>query len=370
MAITWLLCDIKTGNVWEELPLTASVDLERTIGAKTSLGVTLAIHSASCPADWVQLLDARRAMIVAVDVDKSAGVDHPIAGYYIANDQAGQPTASFTLSSLEGLLDEVNIRDHEFLAGTDDEGVAAGVLVSDVLVPSFGFLLDVTPTGKTADHSYAFTEDRSVGSALNDLMAAEGGPEWTIRLAWDDASRRNRIVKTIQIGPRIGSVLPSVVIENKHLESRLRNRSSARGDRATYVIATSEGSGDSRPMSAAYVDQNALDAGIPQWETRFSVTGIDNDAALDRIAASGLSRRRFGLTTWEMELGTAKLGCPRVGRDFDAGDTLTIDSGPMFDDPSEWHAAARIIGWRARIVGGNLSTVTPVFWQAPEEGAI
>lgn len=358
--IVWYLCDLKTGSVITDLPLRSTGEIERTVGTVTSLGVELDVHDPSCPANWAYLIDPMRAMLVLCDDDQ------PLVGYTIDQDEAGEPAVRLTLSSLEGVLDAVYVRTHDFYQDKDDEADAAAALLSDVVVPSFGFELAVTPTGQSADHSYLLEEDRTVGAALSELMAAAGGPEWTVRLGWAD-SKHQRIIKTIRIGPRVGSVVSGTIFENHHLIHRLRRRAFAHGNRAIYVLATSDGSGIDRPSSAPYVDQDSLDRGIPQWEARVSVPAIDDDAQLDRIAVAALSRRRQGLTTWEMELALSEPGCPRVGRDFDAGDTVQIQSDPMAHDPITWYGQARVIGWRASIAGRQFSTVTPIFWEPTSE---
>jgi hypothetical protein len=360
VSITWYLCDLKTGALVTDLPLSVNGSIEKSIGESSSLGVTMAIHSDACPGNWATLVDPMRAMFILDD-----GVN-PVQGYYVNDDTMGEPTASFTLTSLEGLLNEVYCRSHDFY--TDDSTVIE-TLLSDVIVPSFGFELDITSTGKPeadwVDRSYAFEEDRTVGDAVGDLSKARGGPEWTIRLRWEDATRR-RIIKTIVVGPKVGSTIESVVVENIHLNKRIRKGNYSRGNRATHVIATGDGSGEGRLMSAAHVDGEALDAGVPQWEVRIGTAGDLSDEQLEGIAFAGLLRRRNGVRTWEMELALSS-GAPRPGRDFDAGDTITIDSEPTPDDPEEWRGPARVIGWRADMAGDDFRTVTPVFYEQPEE---
>jgi hypothetical protein len=183
----------------------------------------------------------------------------------------------------------------------------------------------------------------------------------------DDTNRR--VIKTIVVGPRIGADALSVVVENGHLAQdgyRTRTGSYSRGGRATYVIATGDGSGGERSMSAAHVDGDALDAGVIQWEVRLPTTGVVDDSQLDRIGYAGLLRRRKGVRTWEMELAITA-GAPRPGSDFNAGDRITIDSGPLPDDPSVWRGPARVIGWRAKVEGRDFTTVSPVFYEEPEE---
>jgi hypothetical protein len=362
MAITWYVCDLKTGTVLNSLPLRPTGDVERTVGASSTLGVTLDVHDERCPDGWETLLDKRRTML-ALDDDK-----YPLVGYVIDKYTPGEASLQITLKSLESIPESSFCRTHDFTEGVDDEADVAATLLSDLVVPSWGFELQVTQTGKTADHSYAYEEDRTVASALSDLMNAEGGPEWTIRLRWETPAQR-RLIKTIHIGPKIGSVLPSTIIDNKHIESRKRTVSAAGDDLAVHVVATSDGSGPDRPMSDPFVDQAALDAGIPQWEARVNVTGVDDLEQLNRVAGAGLRKRWNGVTTWDVVLASSEVGCPRVGRDFDSGDTVTLNSGPTRDDPASWDGMARIIGWRATVAESSIRTIIPVFWEDREVGA-
>lgn len=364
MVVTWYLCDLKTGRVIDELPLKVSADLESTVSTPTTLGATLDVHDEMLVGkDWVTLIDPMRAMIVPVVDDFPLGV-----AYVIDADSAGAPSATMNLTSIETILDAVNVRTHDFSLDVDDEADAAATLITDVIADSFGFELDVTHTGQTGDHSYAFEEDRTVGSAVNDLASADGGPEWTMRVTWAD-EKHNRFIKTVQIAKQIGATVPSVTFEDVHLDSRTRNRSYARGNRATYVIATGDGSGPERPMSAPAVDGDALDAGVPQWEVRIAKTAVDDIDQLNRLAVAGLERRWSGIQTWEMRLALKKPGCPVPGRDFNAGDMVDVQTGPQEHDPATWYGPARVIGWRATIAGRQLVTVTPVFFEPKEDAA-
>lgn len=369
MAVTWVLCDLPTGGVIEELPLKVAADLSSTVSSATTVGVTLDIHDESCPTNWASLIDPMRAMLVPVDDGHPLGV-----AYVIDADSYGDPSGTMTLNSIESILEAVYVRTYDFTEGVDDEATVAGTLLSDIIaaplsVPgSFGFELDVTPTGISRDHSYAYEEDRTVGQCLTDLGAAQGGPEWTMRVRWED-DKHQRVIKTIQVAARIGVETASVIFEDVHMVSRIRNRSYARGNRAVHVIATGDGSGPDRPMSSPAVDVDALDTGVPQWEARLQTTGVDDQGQLDRIAAAGLQRRWQGVKTMEMQLALTAPGCPRPGRDFNAGDPVRIESGPQLNDPVPWIGPARVIGWRASVAGRKLTSVTPVFYEEPEEGS-
>lgn len=362
MTLTWYVCDLKTGVVLNTLPLHVDGQIERTVGAASTLGVKLDIHDDRCPPAWEAALDPRRTMLVLDDDG------YPLVGYFIEKYIPGTPDLPMTLRSLEAIPESSFCHTHDFSEGVDDEANVAGTLLADEVAPGWGFELAITPTGKSADHSYAWEEDRTVASALSDLMDADGGPEWTIRLRWDSPAQR-RIIKTIQIGPRIGADLPGTVIDDRHIESRTRTVSAAGDDMAVHVIATSDGSGPDRPMSDEYVDQDALNAGVPPWQARVHVTGVDDPDQLNRIAESELRKRWSGITTWDVVLASSEPGCPRVGRDFDAGDTPTADLGPTEHDPASWRGPARLIGWRAEVAEQELRTITPVLWQDREVGA-
>ena len=364
MTLSWRVCDLKTGDVIDELPLRVG-DLSRTISTKTTSSATLDPADPACPPYWANLLDGMRTMLVPVD----DGL--PLGGWIIDTANVGDPSVPFGISSLEACADYVFCRDHDFYEGTDDEALALAALFADVIVPSFGFTLDVTPTGRTADHSYSWYEDRTVASAAAELASAEGGPEWTTRVAWEDGTQR-RIVKTIQIGPKVGQTSPAVVFDDSHLASRVRRRSWT--NRATHVVATGDGAGESRPMSPPVVDQAALDAGVPQWEARVPAATVDK-TDLPRVAENALLRRRYGTQTWDATLATAEKGAPRLGFDFDAGDTVSVEFDPrilptgVVLDPASWHGTARVLGWRAQLTARTISQVTPVFWNPDDQEA-
>lgn len=382
MALSWVVCQIASGDQVDVLPLTVSGDVERTVGAPSSLSASLAVTDEKCPPNWVHLLDGKRHMIVLDDDGQ------PLVGYRIGQYETGSPEVPIPLRSLESALDAVNVWTHEFwqrdieIGGSEpgtDEAEVAAIILRDVLAAplttpgSWGFTLDVTPTGRTADHTYAAEEDRTVLSVLNELMAAEGGPEWTIRYSWSDDVPR-RLIKTIHIAPIIGSTIESTVIESHHLASRKRKVSFEGDNLATHVIAVSDGSGLDRPTSDPFVDQDALDAGVPRVEARIHVSGVDDTGLLNRVGEAGLRRRWDGLTTWDLTLAATAVGCPRVGRDFDAGDTVPVQIDPVIltdgrvVDPGSWYGMARIIGWRAQIGDGIFKTVTPVFWEDRDLG--
>lgn len=360
--LTWTLHDLRSGILLDELPLTPSGDIEATFGAPTSLDVTLDLADDACPPNWESLIDPRRVMIVVCD-DK-----WPLIGYVVSTPQVAGSTATYGLQSLEACADRVFVGDHEFTEGVDDEADVLATLWQEDLVDGFGFDLDITTTGKSADHSYYDAEDRSVLSASQALMQADDGPEWRIVLSWADQTH-NRIVKTVEIAPRVGDDQAEAIFDDKVVTARTRRVDYGPDSGAVIVRAVADGSGSNRPMSADHVDQDAIDHGVPPWEARVSVTGIDDDTPggpLDRAAISALKRMRLGATTWDIEADAMEPACPRVGRSFTPGDTVQMDLGPTEWDPASWKGPARLQGYRATVQENTITTITPVLWVDPE----
>lgn len=356
MGLLWFLADLKSGDVIDELPLRAS-NIERAVSSKKTCQVSLDVADNSCPPNWSDLIDGTRAMIVPVYDDV------PLAGFIIDGAEPGGETVGFTLATLESCLDYWFCGTYDFYEGTDDEATALATLLLDGFADSFGFVVDVTPTGRTADHSYSEYEDRTLASAAQEMASAKGGPEWTTRIRWADGTHR-RFVKTIEIGPQVGRLIPSTLFENQHTTGRVRRRSWT--NRAVDVRATGDGAGESRPMSPAVVDQAALDAGVPRWQARVAAPTVSDDD-LTLVAEQSLINRRYGTGMWETTLVAVEAGAPSVGADFDAGDTVTVAFDRTRWDPATWHGTARVVGWRADIAGRTLTKVTPVFWNPDEE---
>lgn len=350
--LTWYVADLKTGGFLEEVPFKAT-GLERTIGQKSTCSVTLDVPDASTMPGWDRIMDPRRCLIVPVEDDV------PLAGYIITDAIPGDETVPFTLASIEAIPEHANVTTLDFFEGDVDESEVARQLLAAKVAPGWGFELEVTPVGKSADHSYSHYEDRSVASALADLSAQAGGPEWVTRIRWEDDTHR-RFIKTIEIGPQVGRDLASTVFENHYLQTRRRPRSWQK--LGVRVIATGDGAGESRPMSDTIVDDVAIAAGVPPWELRIPASSIDEVAGLNRVAVTAGARYRYGTGRWELEIAQTTEGAPRLIRDYDVGDTVTLALDATPYDTASFHGPVRVIGWRASIESGVLTQVTPVFW--------
>ncbi len=366
MTLTWYVADLKTGNFVNKVPFRTD-NLERTIGARSVVTVSLDLKDPDVPPGWDQVLDPRRSLIVPVDGDT------PLAGYVIeSGDRVGDPTTVLTLVSLEAIPERFYCCDGDYYGETtersfteaDDEANVAAWLLAEAVIEC-GFELSVTSTGKGGDHTYSRYEDRTVASALADLGAQEGGVEWVTRIRWADQTHR-RFIKTLEIGPKVGRDMTETVFRNKHLAVRTRERSWAKlGVRTT---ATGDGVGDTRPMSKPVVDQAAIDAGVPAWQLRVPAPSIDDPAGLDRVAAAAGARYRNGTGTWSLTIAQTEKWAPRIVSGYDVGDRVQIALDPTSLDPASWYGTARVVGWRATVVDRVITRATPVMWN-PEEDA-
>lgn len=359
--LTWLLCDLVTGQVLTELPLVADETVKCRIASVEQTTFRLPVTDDACPTNWYDLLAFGRVMVV-VTVD-----DHPTQGWFVESGVIGEATVPLTGKTLECCAERTNVPDYD--AGADDDAQAAAQLCAP-LAAGFGFTITWTPVGRQTGAWYSADEDRSILDALNELMAAPGGPEWRVKLTWADETRR-RIVKTIEIGLRIGRRREHAVFGRDAegegvVESYTRTHSYAAGKGATVVIGVEDGSGNARPMTAPQIS-DLIAQGWPRWEERRTFTGIGEDPTLDPDtelldkAAGTLTTREHGGSTWTV-VGTD--AAPRPGRDYDLGDEITIDIAPDPPiDPVGGRVQVRVIGWELDTLSGQN---TPILWEASD----
>lgn len=354
MDVTYLLCDILTGRVLTELPLTADETIKRMIARVETQTFNLPVLDDRCPNDWASLLIDGKSMIV-LTLDNA-----PTQGWVVDDHEVGDVIVPITALTLENCLARTNVPELEAY-GMDMSAVAAALVAE--LVPRFGFTIDYELCGKTAEEDYSTLEDRNVLEAINALMTADGGPEWRTRITWADDNQR-AIAKSIEIRPKIGIDRPDAIFDldakgRGTIETYRRRSSFAAGKGATMLIGTSEGSGASRPMTDPVVSP-LVSAGWPVWEERKNFTGlgsgeVDEDTELNsRTAALSVQRER-GTTTWTV---TGSEHAPVPGRDFTEGDTVHIDVAPQGKlDPLGGTAAVRALGWELSPKSGRGSVI-------------
>ena len=362
--VQWLGCDLVTGRIVEELPdLRPSGGISAVLGAYTSASFGLPIPLAgygAAPRNWEGATEPGRSMIVAV----LGGV--PVwAGVVLTRRGGTEATAELACVSLDGYLDRRYVRDHEFVGV--DEALIAASLVDDANIEGIGLIVDAPPTGTLRDRTYADQDDKTVYSALRELMGVIDGPEWTVALDWMDATQTT-VAAFVRVRKRIGhaSAAPNAVFATGTANAVVSSRgvSDARyaygedytaGKGANHIVATSSGEGDSRPQSTPARDEALFAAGWPRWEHRFTPSSsITTTSVLDAHAEQALALMSRGARTLTI---TARADAyPVLGTDWSIGDDIGYElTGHRH--PTGLTGVARAIGWDLDPEAGTVSPI-------------
>jgi hypothetical protein len=359
MEARWYGCEIISGGVIEELPVEPQGSLGSRLGAYSSAAVNIPIPKA--PAGWVEACEPGRTMLV-LDLDYGDGPALVWGGLVLEELDGTVATAQRGLVTLEGYLDRRYVGNHTWVGA--DESVIVSGLVGDAQTEGIGFTLDLPAAGTTRDRTYLNKDNKTVYSALRELMGVIGGPEWTVELAWN--ADHSAVVKTFKLRPRIGTGVdpPAAVFQSagESSASYTYRLSWGAGDGANHVVAYSSGEGDDQPFSSPARDEAGLASGFPRFEHRFQPsTSITNVSTLDGHAERALEIMRAGARAFTV---SARLGAyPRLGVDWRLGDDVGMD---LYGHrhPTGIVATRRCIGWDLDL---RAETVAPVLLVPGEE---
>ncbi|MEU1293066.1 hypothetical protein ABZ439_11630 [Streptomyces sp. NPDC005840] len=356
VVLAWYGCDVRTGGIIEELPaLTPTGALSSRLGSSTSTSFSLAL--AGAPRGWEAATDQGRTMLVGVDT----ATDIPVwAGIVLTREGGSAPTVSLQAATPEAYFDRRY--SGAVTAFQQDQGAIIASALGPVLVQGPAFVLDNPGTGRLADYTVADGDDRTALSVLQELMGVDGGPEWTVDVAWADASRSG-FVLPVRVRSQIGTQAPQpegVFDFPGSVSSYTLSESYEQGKGATAVIARGEGEGDARLTSALQV--GAVEAaGWPRWEHRFTpASGVTDPAQLTAAAVKSVGLMQTGAQVWQIEAVASE--APRVGRDWALGDTvrLAVESSPRH--PAGIEAIARAWAWE---LDPGADRVRPILVQEP-----
>lgn len=347
--ISWFGCDFMTGEIIAELPsLRLSGSLDRRLGEYTSATFDLLLDKA--PSNWWAATQPGRAMIVGV-WDGAPGW----AGYIPPRTRGSSSTVSITASTIEAYLDR---RFTGTLAYTQtDEALIAGALLGVVQGGLSCLDVDAPITGTPRDRTYADSDDKTVYSALTELMGVEGGPEWTIDPVWNSGRTGFRLLARVRkkIGvqdasPQAVFSMPGPVTEYAAAESY------EDGKGATRVLATGNGEGDQgRATSDLY--QSPL-PGWPVYEYRFSPSSsITSKTVLNGHASQAITELAGGTTSWTMTARASR--APHLGTEWSLGDNvrLSVAKGISPGHPEGVDVVARALGWSLDPAADTISPI-------------
>ncbi|MEU7044927.1 hypothetical protein AB0A77_28265 [Streptomyces varsoviensis] len=338
--LAWFGCDLKTGGIIEDLrALRPTGAISRKLGASTTSSFELTL--AGAPADWEAATDEGRTMLVAVDTV----TDLPLwAGIVLTREGGSSGTVQIGAATPETYLDRRYTADQVLIQRDGADVITA--LMTAPLTAGPRFVMDAPPLGRRFDFQAQDGDDRTVLSAMQELMGMAGGPEWTVDVAWADPSHTG-FVLPVRVRTAIGaqSAQPEGTFDFPGcVSSYTLHESYEAGKGATVVQARGEGEGVGRLTSAVYSVDDLLRGGWPRWIYRFTpATGITDPAQLNAHAASALAGMKTGTRTWSVEAVASR--APRLGRDWALGDTvrIAVDHSPRH--PRGADVVARAWSW-------------------------
>lgn len=338
--LDWYACDVRSGTIIEELQsLTPTQPLTRRLGAATTTSFTLNLNGA--PRDWQACTEKGRTLLVAVD----PVTDTPLWSGIVLTRNGG----SSTFLQLGAVTPEAYL-DRRYTVDTNliqqDQATVVTTLMTAPLSAGPNFAMDAPATGTLMDWEMLNQDDRTVLSSLGEVMALDGGPEWTIDVAWAD-STKSGFVLPVRVRPKIGLQLeapeavfdfPGCIADYDLAESY----ESGRG--ATVVTARGEGEGTTRLTSADQIATDLEAGGWPRYVYRFTpASGITDPDHLNAHARAAGALMRDGSAVWSVEAVASR--SPRLGRDWALGDTvrIAVETSPRHPDGAD--VVARAWAW-------------------------
>jgi len=365
VTLEWVATEARTGRVIVDLPDLSVSRVAAVLGSYTSASATLPLPTA--PESWLRATLPAATVLVLLD----DGI--PVWGGRIGKRvRSSGDEVSLSLSTLEAWLDSVFIRDHLIYAGTGQNAIVADLFtryVIDGVLPGLPLRVSGGTGGTARDREYTDAQDKSILSALSELSAVQGGPEWTI--GWEHQSNPERYTPVLYVGDRTGSDPPAGLAPAATFEmpgavtfaELTEDWSTGKG--ATDVTATSTAVADVRPQSP---HQTSADTDRPRVEHRFTPsTSITEIPTLTAHAARVLADMADGARALSLEAVLAD--APRLGSVWAIGDTVGyviggLDSAgretvPAF--PGGLSGSARVIGWEMTLpAAGVVGAVAPV----------
>ncbi|MCD2461983.1 hypothetical protein MBT42_00220 [Streptomyces sp. MBT42] len=338
--LDWFGCDLRTGQIIEDLrSLKPSGPLTKRLGAATSTSFDLGISGAG--QDWLSATDPGRSLLVAVD----RLTDQPLwAGMVLTREAGSSWTATLGATTPEAYLDRRYTGNVSQIQ--QDQAAVLTALMAAPLTQGPPFVMDAPATGVPMDYMALDGDDRTVLSALQEVMGQEGGPEWTVDVAWSDATHSG-FVLPVRVRRAIGlqPSAPEAVFDFPGCISTYSLAESyENGKGATAVVARGEGEGAARLSSGSQVATDIEAAGWPRYVHRYTpASGLTDPTQLTAHAVKALALMRTGARVWSVEAVASQ--APRLGRDWGIGDSIrvAVDSSPRHPGGAE--IVARAWSW-------------------------
>jgi hypothetical protein len=343
MGLSWLSTEARTGRILADLPLLAVQGaVKQTIGRYESITATLPINQKDAPPDWLRATKKNAAHIILTeDNPNDAAHGTPLIGYRInRRTRTHEDFITLDLMTIESYFDRRYIRGKTYTA-TGQNDIIADLINSYVLEGAGGLpgipvrVQYVTAgTGALRDHTYADQDNKTVYSAMQDIMGVIGGAEWTT--GWEWQSNPERLTPVAYVGDRIGSAAgalgPAATFEfpSKYGTGFELIEDYSVGAGANDAMAYSTGQGTSVNQSP---HSTQFDVDMPTVEYRWTPsTTISDVTTLTTYAQNAVSTMFAGSTALSMSVFVD--GAPKFGADWFLGDDIGYVLGGIVPDPT------------------------------------
>lgn len=382
MGYQWVATELLTGvQICDLNDLVLQQDLADTIGRYEVATVSLPLPTA--PPAWQRAVMEGATSYWLLEDNPAGGAPLILWGGYITQTVLDQTdAATITLSTYPGYFDQRFTGTRSYT--NEDQNLIVEDLIMNCVAagPNGGIPITVQivgGAGQTRTQAYADQDDKTVYSALQDMMNWQRGPEWWVGGVWD-----GQLIKPVlYVGSQLGtaSTIPNAVFDLPgNLQAAQLTRAFSQGKGANSVMAYSSGQGTSRPQSTV---QNFADPDRPTFEYRWTPsTSILDVDTLNGYAQQALTNMQTGSKSLTASATADQPGTPAYMVDWVLGDDVgylvggplqTSDkfTGNLTDQfgvpnyygnvpafPDGLTGVARAIGMRITL--DNTRTITPV----------
>ena len=365
---SWVAADARTGVVLADLPGLECTSVKRSLTRYESATATLPLPTA--PENWLIATRHGGANLILL----SDGV--PIWGGMVTlRTRDLTDSVSLSLATIESYLDRHYMGDITYAATGQNSMVSDWFARFVTIGPRggvpFRIAFSTAGVGALRDRAYLRADRKTVYSALTELSAVLGGPEWTVE--WEHQSAPERYTPVFYVGDRVGLAVtpglspaatfqaPGAVMTASMAEDY------SSGKAANAVIAYSSASAGTVPTSPQQVGP---DDGRPTFEVDIQPsTSIADIATLTGHALSALASLAPGGSA--MALSAAVEKAPVLGVDWVLGDDVGYVIGGLEVAPAAPYSreavpafpggitgTLRCIGWELTLA--DMQTITPV----------
>lgn len=349
---TFYACDVRTGLIEGELPLQPSGGLTRLLCDVGTGTLSLPVTDLATPRDWRAWTNPARSLIVA----ERDGVI-VWGGIVWKRRQTEGPLVDLACSTVESYLSRRYVDYQVGIFENTDQAVILSALIEHANVSGIGLQVDAPTTGVPREWTnYDRYHDVQIRDAIDDMVSANHGIEWTVDLEWNaDRSGVDKILRARY--PFVGTVVddPELVFESGvggTVVGWALEEDAGDDAYANVVVAGGEGEGRSRVMSTSGVAQDSeqLSFGAPLIERRIT-TQLSTQSAVDAAALGELEVVRGGVQTIAVTASCEGLG---LNDAWGLGDTCSVIlNGPVF--PGGLPLLCRVVGWDLDPVADQIS---------------